>query len=211
SLLTYPALMAADILLYDANIVPVGDDQLQHLELTRDLATRFNNLYGNTFVVPKGITPKIGARIKDLQDPLKKMSKSDDLSQKSYILLTDDLRQIQNKIKSAVTDSYQKIVFDEKNQPGISNLLTIYASLTNQSIKEIVNKYKDETSYQNFKNDLAIIVSDEVKIIQDKYNKLINSKEIDNILDKGRDKASFYAKRKMTKVLDKMGLYRRRK
>lgn len=210
SLLTYPALMAADILLYDASIVPVGEDQIQHLELTRDLAERFNNQYGNTFVVPKGITPKVGARIKDLQDPLKKMSKSNDLSIKSYILLTDDLNQIANKIRSAVTDSLNKIKFDEKNQPGISNLLTIYASLTNLTIKDIEEKYKDETSYKGFKEDLANIVVNEIKEIQVKYNNLIKGKEIEDILDKGRDNASFYAKRKMKKVLDRLGLLRKR-
>ncbi|OHE42184.1 MAG: tryptophan--tRNA ligase, partial [Tenericutes bacterium GWF2_38_8] len=128
SLLTYPALMAADILLNDANVVPIGDDQKQHLELTRNLAMRFNNAYGETFVLPEGFFPKTGARIKSLTEPLKKMEKSAE-NPKSYILLLDDLGLIRNKIKSAVTDSDGVVKFDLKNKPGIANLLTIYASL----------------------------------------------------------------------------------
>lgn len=210
SLLTYPALMAADILLYDASIVPVGEDQTQHLELTRTLAERFNHLYGDTFVIPEGYFTKVGAKIKDLQDPTKKMSKSDDLSQKSYILLQDNLNQIKNKIKSAVTDSDTSIKFDEKNKPGISNLLTIYASLTDFSIADIVDKYKDETSYAGFKSDLADIVADHIGSIQEKYQTLINSSELDDILDLGAKKASLYAQRKISKVLSRMGLKRKK-
>ncbi len=210
SLLTYPALMAADILLYDASIVPVGEDQTQHLELTRTLAERFNNQYGDTFIVPEGHVTKVGAKIKDLQDPTKKMSKSDDLSLKSYILLQDNLNQIKNKIKSAVTDSDTKIIFDEKNKPGISNLLTIYAALTDMSIKDIEAKYQNETTYAGFKSDLADIVSNHIGEIQARYQELMQSNTLDEILDAGAANASKYAQRKLSKVLFKMGLKRKK-
>ncbi len=209
SLLTYPALMAADILLYDADIVPIGDDQKQHLELTRNLAERFNHLYGKTFVVPKGFFPKTGARIKSLVDPTKKMSKSDD-NQKAYILLLDDLNVIKNKIKSAVTDSDRTIRYDIKEKPGISNLLTIYASLTNKKIEEIVKQYEGQ-SYQTFKTELADLVVQTIKPIQEKYQALIKDPFLDEILDKGRDRAAYIAKRKMFKVYKKIGLGRVRK
>lgn len=209
SLLTYPALMAADILLYDANIVPIGDDQKQHLELTRNLAERFNYMYGDTFVVPEGYFPKVGARIKSLTDPTKKMSKSDSSNPKSYILLLDNLNEAKNKIRSAVTDSDTSIHYDEKKKPGISNLLTIYSSLSNISIKELEIKYQDKT-YKDFKEDLANLVYDTLKPIQDKYNSIINSKELDYILNKGRDYANIIAKRKIEKVYNKIGLGRKK-
>ena len=206
SLLTYPALMAADILLYDATVVPVGEDQRQHLELTRDLANRFNNMYGETFVVPEAYTPKVGARIKSLTEPTKKMDKSSE-NPKSYILLQDDLNAAKNKIRSAVTDSDSKIKFDEKNKPGISNLLTIYAALTDRSIKDIEDQYIGST-YQAFKEDLANIVYDTLKPIQEKFNEILKSKELDEILDKGREKASYIARRKISKVYKRIGLGR---
>ncbi|HHT98499.1 MAG TPA: tryptophan--tRNA ligase [Acholeplasma sp.] len=206
SLLTYPALMAADILLYDATVVPVGEDQRQHLELTRDLANRFNNMYGETFVVPEAYTPKVGARIKSLTEPTKKMDKSSE-NPKSYILLQDDLNAAKNKIRSAVTDSDSKIKFDEKNKPGISNLLMIYAALTDRSIKDIEDQYIGST-YQAFKEDLANIVYDTLKPIQEKFNEILKSKELDEILDKGREKASYIARRKMSKVYKRIGLGR---
>lgn len=209
SLLTYPALMAADILLYDADIVPIGDDQKQHLELTRNLAQRFNHLYGDTFVVPEGFFPKTGARIKSLTEPTKKMDKSSD-NPKSYILLLDDLNRIKNKIKSAVTDSDGKIKFDVENKPGISNLLTIYASLTNRSIENVESQYAN-SNYQTFKEDLATIVVDAIRPIQEKYQEIINSKALDEALDRGRDEASYIARRKLSKVYRKLGLERKRK
>jgi len=206
SLLTYPALMAADILLYDANVVPIGDDQKQHLELTRNLAERFNNLYGETFVVPEGFFPKTGARIMSLSDPTKKMSKSDE-NPKSYINLLDDLGLIRNKIKSAVTDSEGSIKFDVKKKPGISNLLTIYSSLTELSIKEIEDIY-EESNYQAFKADLAEIVVDTIRPIQQEYFKIINDAKLDDILTLGAERARFIAQRKMQKVYKKIGLGR---
>lgn len=206
SLLTYPALMAADILLYDADIVPIGDDQKQHLELTRHLAQRFNNQYGDTFVVPEGFFPKTGARIKSLTEPLKKMDKSSD-NPKAYVLLLDDLAQVKNKIRSAVTDSDTHIRFDIKNKPGISNLLTIYSSLTDLTIKALEEKYKD-SNYKEFKEDLAEIVADTLKPIQEKYEDIISSSYLDEVLDKGRDRASLIARKKIFKVYKRIGLGR---
>lgn len=206
SLLTYPALMAADILLYDANLVPIGDDQKQHLELTRNLAIRFNNQYGESFVVPEGFFPKTGARIMSLTEPTRKMDKSHD-NPKSYILLLDDLNAARNKIKSAVTDSDTKIKYDVKNKPGISNLLTIYASLSDLSVNDIEKKYKDE-SYKIFKEDLAELVVQTLKPIQEKYNQLIKNPYLDQVLDRGRENAQGIAARKMQKIYKKIGLGR---
>lgn len=206
SLFTYPALMAADILLYDADIVPVGEDQKQHLELTRDLAERFNSIYGDTFVVPKGYQPKTGAKIKSLTDPTKKMDKSSD-NQKSYILLLDDLDQIKNKIKSAVTDSGSHIAYDLEHKPGISNLLTIDASLLSTSIEERVQFYKDYT-YQEFKLSVANHVVDALRPIQEKFQQLIKDPKLDEILNQGRDKAKLIAHKKIQKVYKKIGFLR---
>ena len=206
SLLTYPALMAADILLYDADIVPIGDDQKQHLELTRNLAVRFNNAYGQTFTVPEGYFTKTGARIMSLTEPTKKMSKSAE-NPKSYILLLDDLAQVRNKIKSAVTDSDGLIKYDPKKKPGISNLLTIYSALTDISIKTLEEMYETK-NYQVFKADLAEIVADALRPIQSKYFKIMNGIELDKILDQGAEKARLVAQRKLVKVYKKLGLGR---
>lgn len=203
SLFTYPALMAADILLYDADIVPVGEDQTQHLELTRTLAQRFNTLYGDTFVVPKAYHPKTGARIKSLTDPTKKMAKSDE-APKSYIALLDDIKQAKNKIRSAVTDSDASIYFDAIEKPGISNLLTIYASLENMSIEDAVNAFKD-FSYKDFKEAVATSVENTLLPIQQKYQEILKTKTLQDILDKGRDRASQIALRKISKVYQKIG------
>ena len=207
SLFTYPALMAADILLYDADFVPVGDDQKQHLELTRDIANRFNNYYGDFFVVPEPLIPEVGSRIMDLQEPNKKMSKSDEMD-KGYISMFDDEASIKRKIRSAVTDSYAKINYDPENQPGLANLLTIYASITDRSIQDIVNEYKD-SSYKDFKEDLAQVVVDCLIPIQEKYNELIKSQELQDLLDRGRDIASDFAFKKMRKCKKKIGLGRK--
>lgn len=206
SLFTYPALMAADILLYDADIVPVGEDQKQHLELTRDLAMRFNHTYGETFVVPKGYQPKTGAKIKSLTDPTKKMDKSAE-NQKSYILLLDDLNQVANKIKSAVTDSENIIAFDVEHKPGISNLLTIDAALLSTTIESRVAFYKTY-SYQDFKILVADHVVEALKPIQEKYQQLINDPKLDEILNQGRDKAKQIAYKKIQKVYKKIGFLR---
>ena len=207
-LLTYPSLMAADILLYDTDCVPVGQDQKQHLELTRTLAERFNNRFGETFIVPKPYISSAGAKIMSLTDPTKKMSKSDE-NPKSCISILDDLNIVRKKIKSAVTDSDTTIKFDKENKPGISNLLTILSCCTNTSISELEEKYKN-SSYAEFKEDVANAVAEELKPIQEKYNELIKSDYLDKILDEGRDYANYLANKKISKVLNKVGLGRKR-
>lgn len=207
-LLTYPSLMAGDILLYDADMVPTGLDQKQHLELTRDLAERFNNKYGETFVVPTPFIPEAGAKIMSLTEPTKKMSKSDP-NPKAYISLLDDINVIKKKIKSAVTDSDGTIKYDIENKPGISNLLTILSCITNTSIKELEAKYKD-SNYATFKDDVANAVANEIIPIQEKYNELINSKYLDEVLDQGRDYANYLANKKLNKIYNKIGLGRKK-
>ena len=209
ALFTYPALMAADILLYNTDLVPVGEDQLQHLELTRDLAIRFNNRYSDTFKVPEGLVTKVGARIMDLQNPLKKMSKSEDPGDKGCIFLLDPIDLIKKKIKSAVTDSDSIVKYDKANKPGISNLMTIYSCITGEDFKTIEAKYVGK-GYGEFKSDLADIVAGEIAKIQDNYNKLINSSELDEILDKGRDEATYLARKQLSKVYRKVGLGRKK-
>lgn len=206
ALFTYPALMAADILLYDAKYVPVGDDQKQHLELTRDLAIRFNNKYGETFVVPEGLPPKKGARIMDLQDPTKKMDKSrgDD---KGCICLLDPIDVIKKRIKSAVTDNFAHVHYDKENQPGIANLMTIYSAITGLSYEDIEAKYEGK-GYGDFKGDLAEIVANEIAPIQERYNQILNSNELNEVLDKGREDAKRLAFKKMRKVYRKIGIGR---
>ena len=206
SLFTYPNLMAADILLYDADIVPVGSDQSQHLELTRTLAKRFNHNYGKTFKIPEGYKSKIGSKIMSLTDPIKKMAKTEK-SSKSYILLSDDLTSVKKKIYSAVTDNDNEIYFDEKKKPGLSNLITIYASLSNNSIKETEKKFKN-SSYKEFKDSVYKIIAETLEPIQKKYKSLINSKKLDEILDKGKKEASKIAKLKILDVYNKVGLKR---
>lgn len=205
-LFTYPVLMASDILLYDADIVPVGEDQRQHLELTRNIATRFNNHYGKTFKIPAPIIPKIGARIKNLQNPREKMSKSD-LSNKGNIFLLDTPDIINDKIKRAVTDSDHNIKYDKVNKPGISNLITIYASLTGLSIKKVEEKYRT-TDYGTFKNDVAKIIISVLKPIQEKYQTIINSNLIDEVLDQGLKKVTPMAQKKCLEVAKRIGLSR---
>ncbi len=208
ALYTYPALMAGDILMYDADHVPVGDDQKQHLELTKIVANRFNNRHGETFKVPNALIKKQGARIMDLQEPSKKMSKSD-VTDKGYILLGDDLARIKNKIKSAVTDNEAKIYYDKENKPGISNLLTIYSELSDYTIEELEKKYQD-SGYGEFKKDLGDVVVAALKPIQEKYNELIKSDYLNEVLDNGYEVASKHAFKKMRKVKNKLGLGRKR-
>lgn len=201
-LLTYPPLMAADIVIYNTNIVPVGDDQKQHIELTRNLVDRFNSRYNDVLVKPEIRMPKVGGRVMSLQDPTKKMSKSDD-NQKNYISLLDEPNVGAKKIKSAVTDSDGIIKFDRDNKPGISNLLSIYSSLTDKTIDELQTQYKD-SNYGEFKSDLAEIVKDFLVQFQEKYEYYFNSDELDTILDNGREKAqkaSFKTLKKMEKAM----------
>ncbi|MFS4463891.1 tryptophan--tRNA ligase [Staphylococcus haemolyticus] len=207
-LLTYPPLMAADIVIYNANIVPVGEDQKQHMELTRNLVERFNSRYNDILVKPEIRMPKVGGRVMSLQDPTKKMSKSDD-NQKNFISLLDEPNVAAKKIKSAVTDSDGIIKFDRDNKPGISNLLTIYSSLTNESIKDLEAKYENE-GYGKFKTDLSEIVKDFLINFQEKYNEFYNSDKLDDILDHGRDKAQKASFKTLKKMERAMGLGRKR-
>lgn len=204
-LYTYPVLMAADILLYDADLVPVGEDQKQHVEITRDIAIRFNNRYGETFVVPEHFIPKVGARIMDLQEPTKKMSKSE--NDKGCILLLDEPSIIRKKIMSAVTDSETQIYYDPQKKPGISNLISIYAIITNKTIDEVVEEFKD-ANYGTFKKALADKLIERILPIQERFKDIRNSKELDDILDAGRDYAMHLATRKINKVMKKVGLGR---
>lgn len=206
ALLTYPVLMAGDILLYNADCVPVGADQKQHLELTRNLAIRFNSKYSDTFKVPEPLIQKTGAKIMSLQEPTKKMSKSDSI-EKASIFILDEPNIIRKKIASAVTDCDGVIKYDPENKPGISNLLTIYASLKDINIKEAEEHFKDY-NYGSLKKEVADIVVEKLTIIQNKYNELINSKELDEILDNGRNKVNEIAAKKVTEVYKKIGLYR---
>lgn len=209
SLLTYPPLMAADILLYNTDLVPVGEDQKQHLELTRDLAERFNKRYNEIFTIPEVRIPKVGARVMSLQEPTKKMSKSDP-NQKAFITLLDDPKQIEKKIKSAVTDSDGIVKFDLENKPGISNLLSIYSILSNKPIAEIEEMY-DGKGYGDFKGDLAKVVVNALAPIQEKYYQLIDSEELDHILDDGAARANAAANKMLKKMENAMGLGRKRK
>lgn len=207
ALFTYPALMAADILLYDAKYVPVGDDQKQHIEITRDVAIRFNNRFGETFIVPEPLITKQGSRIMDLQNPSKKMDKSTD-NEKGCIFLLEPIPSIKKKIKGAVTDSESIVRYDKENKPGISNLMTIYSALTTLSFEEIEAKYQG-LGYGVFKNDLAEIVASEIGQLQERFYNIINSKQLDELLDKGRDRASYLAQKKLNTVYHKMGLGRK--
>ena len=204
-LFTYPDLMAADILLYDPQYIPVGDDQKQHVELTRDIATRVNNRLGEVFVIPEPLIPESGARIMSLSDPTKKMSKSDDPSEKGCIYLLDNPDIAKKKIMSAVTDSDTRIIFDRENKPGISNLLEIYSSLTNISIKNLEKKYSN-SNYGEFKKDLADIVKNFLIDIQSKYKNVLESKMVEEVLEKGAQKARIIASRKLNKIYKKLGL-----
>lgn len=209
ALLTYPPLMAADILLYQTNIVPVGDDQKQHLELTRDLAQRFNNRYNEVFTIPEIRIPKVGARIMSLQDPTKKMSKSD-TNEKGFISMLDEPKRIEKKIKSAVTDSDGVVKYDKENKPGISNLLTIYSSCTGESIESLEAKYEGK-GYGEFKQDVANAVIQVLQPIQERYKELIDSDMLDDILDEGAEKAACVANKTLRKAKKAMGLGRVKK
>jgi tryptophanyl-tRNA synthetase len=206
-LLTYPPLMAADILLYNTDIVPVGEDQKQHIELTRDLAERFNKRYGELFTVPEARIPKVGARIMSLVDPTKKMSKSDP-NPKAYITLLDDAKTIEKKIKSAVTDSEGTIRYDKEGKPGISNLLNIYSTLSGQSIEELEQQYEGK-GYGVFKADLAQLVIETLRPIQEQYYHWMESEELDRVLDEGAEKANRVASEMVRKMEKAMGLGRR--
>lgn len=204
-LFTYPVLMASDILLYQADLVPVGADQKQHIELTRDLCTRFNNTYGETFVLPEPYIPKIGARIMSLQEPQKTMSKSDP-NPNAFICILDEPDVIVRKLKRAVTDSEGVIAYDPDNRAGVSNLLSIYAACTGKSMDQSVKDFEGQ-GYGSLKNTVADVVVDTLSPIQAEYNRIISDKEyLSKIIEEGDRKASAVAQRTMRKVYHKVGL-----
>ena len=206
-LLTYPPLMAADILLYQTNLVPVGDDQKQHLEITRDLAQRFNRVYGeDVFTIPEILLGQDGTRVMSLQEPTKKMSKSDD-NQTATVYLLDTPKDIEKKIKRAQTDSDNAVRYDREAKPGISNLMDIFAALTDKSHEEIERAYAGQ-GYGTFKKDVAEAAISVLEPIQKRYAELIDTPELDVILTKGAEKAREKASKTYEAVTKAMGLYR---
>jgi len=204
-LFDYPVLMAADILLYKTKIVPVGEDQLQHIELTRDIAKRFNNTFGETFIVPKADIRKDTARIMGLDNPSEKMSKSAK-SLYNYIALTDSADTIREKIKKAVTDTGKEIKYDEKNKPAISNLLNIYRGFTDEPISEIEERYRNK-GYADLKKDLAEVIINGLEKFHQKFNQLQKEPQyLEKILKDGADKAGKVAIPALEEVKNKVGL-----
>ena len=203
-LYTYPVLMAADILLFQSDVVPVGADQKQHLEITRDIANRFNGIYGDVFTVPEPYIGKQGAKIMSLQDPAKKMSKSDENPNASIILL-DDTDTIIRKFKRAVTDSDAVVRYDEENKPGISNLMTIYSTMTGKTYEEIEREF-DGKGYGDFKLAVGETVANGLKPIQDRFAELSKDKAyVDGIIKNNAEKANYYARKTLRKVQKKVG------
>ena len=205
-LLTYPVLMAADILYADIDLVPVGIDQKQHVELARDIAIRFNKNYGDTFVIPEALISETGTKIKDLKDPTKKMSKSEE-NPNGVILMLDEEKAIRKKIMGATTDSEMSVYFDEEKKPGISNLMNIYAALKEKTIDEIEAEFQGE-NYGTFKKKVADAVVETLLPIQERYHELLHSNELDHILDQGIAKSREIAKNKYQDMAKKMGLER---
>ncbi|MCQ2742158.1 MAG: tryptophan--tRNA ligase [Bacilli bacterium] len=201
-LFAYPVLMACDILLYDADIVPVGEDQVQHVEITRDLANRINKRYGDILVVPNYKVNKVGARIMSLSDPTVKMSKSDP---KGDIFLKDDLNTMRKKIMSAVTDSGSEVKYDKENKPGVSNLLTIYASLKEISIEE-AEKHFEGYRYGDFKREVADAVVEEMGPFKARYEEIIANKSYLEVLRIGQERASQVANKTLKRVQKAVGL-----
>lgn len=202
-LYTYPVLMAADILLYQADVVPVGSDQMQHLEITRDIAERFNNIYGDVFTIPEAYIGKVGARIMSLQDPTKKMSKSDE-NPNASIYLTDDGDTIIRKFKRAVTDSGSEIIYSE-DKPGIRNLMDIYSVCTGKTIEDVTKEF-DGKGYGDFKLAVGESVVDVLKPIQERIDQLTKDKGyIDGIIKNNAEKANYYATKTLRKVQKKIG------
>ena len=203
-LLMYPVLMAADILLYDTNIVPVGNDQKQHIELCRDIAIRVNNTHKKTFVIPEGKYMKEGARIMALDEPTKKMSKSA-TNIHSRISLLDEPSKIKKSIMKATTDSEGEVRFDVDKKPGISNLINIYSVLSGESISSIEKQYSGK-GYGDFKKDLVEITDNALKPIRDNFNEIRNSEELLCILSDGAEKANEISERTLARVKDTFGL-----
>ena len=203
-LFTYPALMAGDILLYQADYVPVGADQTQHLEFTRNVAARFNHVYGETFRLPEGYFPKAGARVMSLQEPTAKMSKSDE-NAKATIYILDDEKTILKKFKSAVTDSEAEVAFRE-GKDGINNLMTIYSAVTGKSLDEITAEFAGK-GYGDFKTAVGTVVADELREVRENYARLMEDKAyLDAEIAKGAERAAHIAEKTLRKTMRKMGL-----
>ena len=203
-LFTYPCLMAADILLYQADYVPVGADQKQHLELTRNIAERFNGLYSPTFTVPEPIIPKHGARIMSLQDPTKKMSKSDE-NVNSFITVLDDPDTVLRKFKRAVTDSEALVRYDPENKPGVSNLMAIYSTITGKTMEEIEQEFEGK-GYGDFKPAVAEAVIEELRPIQERFRQFIGDKAyLEQCYKDNAPKAQRIARKTLQKVMKKVG------
>ena len=204
-LFTYPVLMAADILIYNADLVPVGQDQTQHLEIARDIAGRFNGIYGDTFTLPEGYVPAAGAKIMSLAEPTKKMSKSD-TNVNSFILMTDDKDAIVRKFKRAVTDSDGVVRFDRETKPGVSNLMCIYSTFTGKSNDEIAAEFEGK-GYGDFKLAVAEVTADALAPVQAEYARILADKAyVDEVLKNGAERASRLANRTVSKVYRKVGL-----
>nr|WP_330404352.1 tryptophan--tRNA ligase [Vallitalea okinawensis] len=204
-LFTYPVLMAADILLFNTDLVPVGHDQKQHLELARDIASRFNNANGDVFTVPDPYIAKVAARVMSLQEPTKKMSKSDE-NPNAYILLLDEPNVIRNKIKRAVTDSDAEIRFDRGNKAGISNLIEIYSCFTGMTMDEVQSHFEGK-GYGDFKKEVGDVVAEGLRPLQERYKELQKNKDyIDQIIKKNGETANYLAQKTLRKVKKKVGL-----
>jgi len=204
-LFVYPTLMVADILLYNTAIVPVGKDQQQHVELTRDLAERFNKRYGNTFDLPDVYIAPVGNKILNLQNPLEKMNKSDSGDNKGTIFLMEDIASAKKKIMSAKTDSLNRIHFDEENQPGISNLMSILSKITGEDFASIEARYEGK-GYGEFKKEVAEVVAGLLSEIQERFKKYNDPKLLDEILAKGADRARVVAKETLARATHALGL-----
>ena len=204
-LFTYPSLMAGDILLYQADYVPVGADQTQHLEFTRDIATRFNHVYGETFKLPEGYFPKLGARVMSLQEPTSKMSKSD-TNPNATISILDEENVIIKKFKRAVTDSEMEVAFRE-GKDGINNLMTIYSAVTGKSLDDITSEFAGK-GYGDFKAAVGEAVAEELRPVREKYAELMNDKaELERLMKQGAEIATKISSRTLTKARKKVGLY----
>lgn len=205
-LMDYPVLMAADILLYQTDVVPVGLDQRQHLEIARDIAIRFNNIYTPTFTVPEGLYVKVGAKINDLQDPVKKMSKSAE-NPNGSVFLTDDRDTVIRKFRRAVTDSDDKIIYDPENKPGVSNLISIYSVFSGKTVAQTEAEFNGK-GYGDFKAAVGEVVADRLAPIQREQAKLLADKEyLNSVLSGGAQKAERIAKKTLSKVYKKIGFY----
>ena len=204
-MLMYPSLMSADILLYDADLVPVGADQMSHIDLCRDMAEKFNKRFPGTFKLPSGVLSKTTSKIMSLSNPTRKMSKSE--SDKGTIYLLDPIEISKKKIMKALTDSENKFYYDPENKPGLSNLINIYSALSGQAVEEVVEKYKDSENYGVFKRALCELLEKEILPVQEKVKEIKESKSYNQVLQDGGWSAQQLANEKMTKVYKAIGIY----